>query len=81
MIKRLCLVSCLLLIAGAASAVQPCLKYEPEVAELRGKVKKIIFPGPPNYESVKDGDEPEHYWVLFLPQAVCVEGNPKDGNK
>lgn len=68
---------------GVAFAVQalaapPCLKYEPEVVEMKGKVKRVIFPGPPNYESVKTGDQPEPYYVLFLPKGVCVQGDPKD---
>jgi len=54
-------------------AQEPCLKYEPEVVELVGKIKRHTFPGPPNYESVKQGDRPETYWVLCLPRAICVE--------
>jgi hypothetical protein len=67
-----------LTIAAEVYAAQPCLKYEPEVVELKGKVKRVVFPGRPNYESVKAGDEPEPYYVLFLPKGVCVQGNPKD---
>ncbi len=64
--------------ACSAPAENPCLKYEPEVVELHGTVKRVVFPGPPNYESVEKGDEPEPYWVLFVPKAICVQGNPKD---
>lgn len=64
--------------ATQALAAPPCLKYEPEVVELKGKVKRVVFPGPPNYESVKAGDQPEPYYVLFLPNGVCVQGDPKD---
>ena len=60
------------------AASSPCLKYEPEIIELRGKSKRVTFPGPPNYESVKEGDEPETYWLLYLPTPICVQGNPKD---
>lgn len=70
-----------LLLSGALSAPaaeNPCLKYEPDVVELHGTVKRVVFPGPPNYESVKNGDEPEPYWVLFLPKEICVQGDPKD---
>lgn len=62
----------------ASAAEKPCLKYEPEVVELHGMVKRVVFPGPPNYESVKKGDEPEPYWVLFLPKEACVQGDPKN---
>jgi hypothetical protein len=48
--------------AQAFAAAPPCLKYEPEVVELKGKVKRVVFPGRPNYESVKAGDEPEPYY-------------------
>ena len=64
--------------AAEVGATSPCLNYEPEVVELKGKMKRIIFPGPPNYESVKAGDQPEPYYVLFLLKGVCVQGNPKD---
>ncbi len=60
------------------AAENPCLKYEPEVVELHGMVKRVVFPGPPNYESIKKGDEPEPYWVLYLPKEICVQGDPKD---
>jgi hypothetical protein len=30
------------------------------------------FPGPPGYESVRDGDRPETYWLLDLPQPICL---------
>ena len=63
---------------SASAAERPCLKYEPEVVELHGTVKRVVFPGPPNYASIKKGDEPEPYWVLFLPKEICVQGDPKD---
>jgi hypothetical protein len=79
MIKRFILMPCLLILAAnVVQAEQACLKYGPEVVTLRGKVKRVVFPGRPNYESIKDGDEPERYWVLFLPTAVCVRGDEKD---
>lgn len=54
-----------------------CLEYEPSVVELTGTMKRVVFPGPPNYESVKEGDQPEIYWVLYLDSAICVNGDPK----
>jgi len=79
MIKDFLILFFLLLSANLASAdSSPCLKYEPDSVELTGRIKRVIFPGPPNYESVRDGDEPEVYWVLFLQKAVSVQGNPKD---
>jgi len=63
---------------SATAAERPCLKYEPDVVAMQGMVKRVVFPGPPNYESVKKGDKPEPYWVLFLPKVICVQGDPKD---
>jgi Domain of unknown function (DUF4431) len=53
-------------------ASEPCLKYEPEVVELVGTMKRHVFPGPPDFESVKGGDQPETYWVLRLSKPICV---------
>jgi hypothetical protein len=63
---------------SAPAAERPCLKYEPEVVDLQGTVKRVVFPGPPNYENIKNGDEAEPYWVLYLPKEICVQGDPKD---
>lgn len=38
--------------------------------------RKARRSGRPNYESIKDGDEPEPYWVLFLSEAICVDEDP-----
>ena len=68
---------CLLLLASTVmSGNRPCFKYEPAVVELTGIVRRVVFPGPPNYESIKDGDKPEPYWVLFLSEAICVDEDP-----
>jgi hypothetical protein len=48
------------------------------VVELQGEIQREVSPGRPNYESIENGDEPEVYWVLLLPQVVCVSGNSKD---
>ena len=57
---------------------QPCLKYEPRDVELIGLVKRTVFAGPPNYESVRRGDVAEPYWVLQLAQPICVTADPAD---
>jgi hypothetical protein len=36
------------------------------IASLRGKLIQHTFPGPPNYESIQDGDFPETRWVLEI---------------
>lgn len=55
------------------SKPQGCLSYEPATVTLKGTISRKTFPGPPNYESVKEGDQPETYWVLHLTQPICVE--------
>lgn len=39
---------------------------------LTGKLLRITFPGPPNYESVEQGDEAEVYWVLQADKPLCT---------
>lgn len=75
-VVKLCVLFFLLLGGSEVAAQGPCFKYEPAIVELTGTIKRVEFPGPPNYESVKGGDEPEPYWVLFLSSAICVEGDP-----
>jgi len=56
-----------------------CLSYGPTVVELTGILISRTYPGPPNYESIKPGDEPETSWLLVLRWPVCVDqGDPGD---
>lgn len=52
------------------------LSYEPAVVTLNGKLIRKTFPGPPNYEDVQHGDQPETYWLLELAHPVCVNEDP-----
>lgn len=70
-----------LVCAGQAQGLsgQSCLSYEPVVVELTGIIVSRTYPGPPDYESIRHGDEPENYWFLKLSRPVCVsQVNPKD---
>ncbi|HEX5734736.1 MAG TPA: DUF4431 domain-containing protein [Blastocatellia bacterium] len=58
-----------------ASMPQECLSYEPATVTLNGKITRKTFAGPPNYESLKEGDTPETYWVLHLTKPICVNGD------
>ena len=49
-----------------------CLQYEPVIVKLSGVIEQQAFPGRPNYESIKNGDEPETCWILKLKKSVCV---------
>lgn len=56
---------------------QNCLSYEPSRVELSGKMKRVVFPGPPEYEDVAKGDRPEVRWVLYLAKTICVDEDKK----
>jgi hypothetical protein len=55
-----------------ASGQEGCLSYEPSTVKLTGKISRKTFPGPPNYESIRRGDEAETYWILHLASPVCT---------
>src|SRR2546426_7120545 len=51
-----------------------CLSYEPAVVTLTGRLERRTYPGRPNYESIKEGDEPETHFYLNLPRSICTNG-------
>lgn len=56
--------------------------YEPFVVTLSGQVYTQTFPGRPNYEDIKAGDEKEIHWILDLESPISVvprEGKDPDG--
>ncbi|MBI5344504.1 MAG: DUF4431 domain-containing protein [Deltaproteobacteria bacterium] len=55
-----------------------CLSYGPMKVKLAGTIVRKTFPGPPNYDSIEKGDEPETYWILKLTKPVCVKGKHDD---
>ena len=54
------------------------LSYEPTVVRVQGIIERDTFPGRPNYENIKTGDEMEIYWILNLKAPVCVKGTSGD---
>ncbi|WP_413496207.1 DUF4431 domain-containing protein [Morganella psychrotolerans] len=49
---------------------------------ITGEMKRTVYPGPPNYESIEDGDEPEIYWILHTQKAMaCMNNAPEWGDK
>jgi hypothetical protein len=81
LIKRLLLLLFLpfsLLVAAQSAHGQSCLSYETDGVKLAGKIKRMTFPGPPNYESVKKGDQPEVTWILTLDKPICVNADPSN---
>ena len=59
---------------------QACLNYEPVAVRLTGFVISRTYPGPPEYESIRKGDEPETYWLLALSKPVCVNEDKPNFN-
>jgi hypothetical protein len=55
-----------------------CVNYEPDLVSLTGKIIRKTFPGPPNYENIKTGDQPETYWILILTKPFCVNADTND---
>jgi len=51
--------------------------FEPKHVELIGVIKKLQFAGPPNYESLKNGDKDETGPYLILNNPVDVQLAPK----
>lgn len=73
--------SILLMLFSAASFCAPLLaeqrdtlSYETTIVKVSGTIKQDTFPGPPNYRSIKLGDEREIYWILNLVHPVYVKG-------
>jgi hypothetical protein len=67
------------MIGLAAPASAACLSYADRV-ELTGNFETKIFPGPPNFESVADGDAPERVMLLHLAAPVCVTAGTGDSD-
>ena len=58
-------------------AQSECLKDGQEVT-LEGRISRETFPGPPNYESIDDGDQPETTWILTVTAPNCVVAESMD---
>jgi hypothetical protein len=63
---------------GQTSTSVPCLSYEPVVVRIAGTLGRKTVPGPPNYESIRNGDRPETYWFVKLSKPICVGEDEKE---
>ena len=74
------LAAALFFVAGSCLPVpaQRCLEYGPTVS-LMGRLHSRIFPGPPNYQSIRRGDRKETALLLTLAQNICTTGNDPQG--
>jgi len=77
--------SALLLLAVAATWAgdrpalgAECQRYEPELVRLDGNLQLKVFAGPPHYQSVETGDQPETVWLLTLAHPICIAAMPDD---
>jgi hypothetical protein len=83
-LTKLILVSAIVTAFGAGKptstsvplSAQGCLRYEPDTVAVTGILTRVTFPGPPNYESIKDGDEPETGFYLRLEAPICTTASP-----
>ncbi|HKR59365.1 MAG TPA: DUF4431 domain-containing protein [Pyrinomonadaceae bacterium] len=70
------LIAILLLVAGFyRSGNGQCLKYGPAVVTVAGTLRSQIFPGLPNYESIKRGDRKERAIIVTLAAPTCSTRN------
>jgi Domain of unknown function (DUF4431) len=77
---RAFLLAVLLLLGGSycPATAQECFEYGPSVS-LSGRIRSRIFPGPPNYESIRKGDRKETVSVLTLAKTICTTGAASEG--
>jgi hypothetical protein len=55
---------------------EPCYVYDRDTVSLSGKTAWRVYAGRPNYESVKDGDQPDTVVVLQLSNTICLVASP-----
>ncbi len=63
------------LFAGWAGA-EECQNYQD--TQLVGTLVQQTFAGPPNYESIADGDKAERYFLIKLAQPVCINADRQE---
>ncbi len=66
----------LIVLWSSNAALSDCFdvsKGEPK--SLEGFLSFRIFPGPPNFQDVQKGDQPEPGYVLKLDRPICIEGD------
>lgn len=54
---------------------------EGQTTTLYGKVRDEVFPGPPNYESINNGDKPLFYWILYVNEPISLIGRSIEDNQ
>jgi hypothetical protein len=59
------------------SASARVYRYDPQVVTLTGVLDTRVYPGAPNYESVKTGDRPNKVWLIKLPRPISMDPGPE----
>lgn len=54
-----------------------CLQFWPVEVQLSGLLDARVYAGPPNYESIADGDRAERAFILVLADSICVDPDPE----
>lgn len=66
-----------ILLLAEPGLTSKCLQYQPSVVTLHGTIQVKAFPGPPNYQSIADGDAPETGWYLQLQDTICLKASAR----
>ncbi len=56
----------------SATSIAECL-IEGQELSFTGRISQEIFPGPPNYESIENGDSLETYWIFTISTPQCIK--------
>lgn len=61
-----------LLRIAATGFVPPsdCVVSDSHVS-VKGRISRKVFPGPPNYTDISEGDKPLAYWILKTEKPLC----------
>lgn len=54
------------------------LNYGPTQVKLTGRILQRVYPGPPNYQSIRAGDRREVADILQLAKKICVRADMTD---
>lgn len=75
-ITNVFLAGAVLLAFTPQKSISACLSYPPVTSTITGTLVRLTFPGKPNFESIKAGDEPETGFYLQLKSPICTSGKP-----
>lgn len=68
--------SFIFLFSGEAISKNKLIYYDDQIVTLSGVTSFKVFPGPPNYESIADGDIREGAIFLTLDKSIDVTASP-----